>query len=45
MAIREGNGRIVHIPNTDVLKNPLVNLLGTKAAGDLKSSSRLLAPH
>jgi len=26
--IREGNGRIVHIPNTDVLTNPLVNRTG-----------------
>jgi small-conductance mechanosensitive channel len=26
--IREGNGRIVHIPNTDVLKTPLVNRTG-----------------
>jgi small conductance mechanosensitive channel len=26
--IREGNGRIVHIPNTDVLKYPLVNRTG-----------------
>lgn len=28
VVIREGNGRIVHIPNTDVLKNPLVNRTG-----------------
>jgi small conductance mechanosensitive channel len=26
--IREGDGRIVHIPNADVLKNPLVNRTG-----------------
>ena len=26
--IREGNGRIVHIPNADVLKSPLVNRAG-----------------
>jgi small conductance mechanosensitive channel len=26
--IREGNGSIVHIPNADVLKNPLVNRTG-----------------
>jgi small-conductance mechanosensitive channel len=28
VVIREGNGRVVHIPNTDVLKNPLVNRTG-----------------
>jgi small conductance mechanosensitive channel len=28
VVIRAGNGRIVHIPNADVLKNPLVNRMG-----------------
>ena len=28
VVIREGNGRIVHIPNADVLNNPLVNRTG-----------------
>jgi small-conductance mechanosensitive channel len=28
VVLREGNGRIVHIPNADVLKNPLVNRTG-----------------
>ena len=28
VVLREGNGRIVHIPNADVLKSPLVNRAG-----------------
>jgi small-conductance mechanosensitive channel len=28
VVIREGNGHIVHLPNADVLKNPLVNRMG-----------------
>jgi small conductance mechanosensitive channel len=28
VVLREGNGRIVHIPNADVLKNPLINRTG-----------------
>ena len=30
VVIRQGDGRIVHIPNADVLKNPLVNRTGNE---------------